>query len=101
MATVDTHPPGSFCWIELGTSDQNAAKQFYNSVLAWNATDFPMGPGESYTTFMLDGRNTAGCYTLMREMRAQGISSHWLLYVAVASADETAAKVAAAGGTVV
>ncbi len=100
MATVDTHPPGSFCWIELGATDQNAAKQFYGSLLAWNANDFPIGPSEFYTTFSLDGRNTGGCYTLTPEMRAQRMPSHWLLYVAVVNADETAAKVAPAGGSV-
>ena len=38
-------PTGSFCWIELGTTDQNAAKKFYGSLLGWTATDSPMGPG--------------------------------------------------------
>jgi hypothetical protein len=33
-------------------------------------------------------------------MQAQGVSPHWLLYVSVANADETAAKVASAGGKV-
>ena len=100
MATVDTHPPGSFCWIELGATDQNAAKEFYRSVLGWNATDFPMCPSEFYTMFSLDGRNAGGCYALTPEMRAQRMPSHWLLYVAVTNADQTAAKVAAAGGSV-
>jgi hypothetical protein len=25
MAEVTSHAPGAFCWIELGTTDQNAA----------------------------------------------------------------------------
>ena len=98
MAIVDTHAPGSFCWIELGTTDQNAAKKFYGSLFGWTAQDFPMGPSGVYTMFSLDGRNTGACYTLTGEMREQGVPPHWLLYVSVASADETATKIASAGG---
>lgn len=100
MAHIETHAPGSFCWIELGTTDQNAAKQFYSSLFGWTATDFPMGPNEFYTMFGLDGRNAGACYTLRPDLRAQGVPPHWLLYVSVANADETAAKIGSAGGKV-
>ena len=98
MANVDTHAPGTFCWIELGTTDQSAAKQFYHSLFGWSPADFPMGPGEYYTMFNLDGRNAGACYTLNAQMRSQGVPPHWMVYVSVASADETAAKVEPAGG---
>ena len=101
MATVETHLPGSFTWIELGTTDPSAAKQFYGSLFGWAAIDFPMGPSEVYTTFTLEGRNTGACYALNAEMRAQGVPPHWLLYVSVANADETAANVVPAGGKLV
>ena len=91
------HAPGSFCWFELGTTDQNAAKEFYTAVAGWSIADFPMGPNEVYTMFHLQGRNTGACYTLNAEMQANGVPPHWLLYVSVVNADETAAKVASAG----
>ena len=100
MPNVETHAPGSFTWIELGTTDQNAAKQFYSSLLGWSPIDFPMGPSGVYTMFSLDGRNTGACYTLDQEMRKAGVPPHWMLYVSVANADETAGKVTAAGGKV-
>lgn len=100
MATVESHTPGSFCWIELGTTDQNAAKQFYGSLFGWTPNDSPMGPNEYYTVFNLDGRKAGGCYSLMPDQQAMGIPPHWLLYVAVTSADETAAKVVPAGGKI-
>jgi predicted enzyme related to lactoylglutathione lyase len=101
MANVDTHAPGSFCWIELGTTDQNAAKQFYSSLFGWTAMDFPMGPNGFYTMFTLDGRNAAAAaYTLDSKMLSHGVPPHWMLYVAVQNADETAAKVVPAGGKV-
>jgi predicted enzyme related to lactoylglutathione lyase len=101
MANVETHVPGSFCWIELGTTDQSAAKKFYGSLFGWKADDSPMGPNEFYTMFSLEGRFTGACYTLKPEMRAQGVPTHWLLYVTVANADETAAKIAPAGGKII
>jgi predicted enzyme related to lactoylglutathione lyase len=100
MANIDKHPAGSFCWIELATSDQNAAKSFYSSLFGWVVTDNPMGPDDFYTIFKIDGRDAAAGYTLRKEQRAQGVSPHWMVYVAVDSADQAAAKAAKAGGTV-
>jgi predicted enzyme related to lactoylglutathione lyase len=100
MSTVDRHTPGSFCWIELGTTDQPAAKSFYGSLLGWAANDFPMGPGEFYTMFNLGGRESAACYTLSADMRSRGIPPHWMLYIQADNADDIAAKATAAGGKV-
>jgi predicted enzyme related to lactoylglutathione lyase len=98
----DIHIPqvGSFCWIELATTDQDAAKKFYGSLLGWSATDSPMGPGQVYTMFALDGRNSGACYTLLPEMRAHGVPPHWMVYVSVANADEMVAKARAAGAKI-
>src|SRR5215831_10522324 len=100
MANIDSHAPGSFCWFELGTTDQNAAKAFYHSIFGWMANDFPMGPSEFYTMFQKDGRDAGAAYTLNQEMKARGVPPHWMIYIAVSSADQTAAKVTEAGGTV-
>jgi uncharacterized protein len=100
MAHVETHAPGSFCWLELATTEQNAAKQFYGSLFGWAINDFPMGPGEVYTMFNLEGRNAAAAFNMNQQMRAQGVPSHWMLYMAVTSADDTAAKAGQAGGKV-
>jgi len=100
MPNIEKHAPGSFCWIELATTDQNAAKAFYAGLFGWVAADFPMGPDEFYTMFNLDGRNAAAAYKMKPEMRSQGIPPHWMIYVAVENADTTADKVIAAGGKV-
>src|SRR4051812_43947971 len=97
MANVESNPPGSFCWIELGTTDQAAAKNFYGSLFGWGANDSPMGPDAYYTLFHLNGGNVAGGYTLDAEMRNAGVPPNWTLYVSVTSADETAAKAKANG----
>src|SRR6267378_2046605 len=64
MTHIDKHSPGSFCWIELATTDQNAAKDFYSSLFGWTADDSPIGPSEFYTIFKLDGRDAAAACTL-------------------------------------
>jgi uncharacterized protein len=99
MPIVEKHPAGAFVWVELGTTDQAAAKNFYASLFGWNANDMPMGPGEYYTIFRLDGRDTAAAYTLNPETSG-GAPPHWMLYISVASADEAAARATQAGGTV-
>ena len=44
---IDKPKPGNFCWFELATSDQTAAKKFYGELFGWTANDAPMGPTPS------------------------------------------------------
>ena len=101
MTNIDRHPNGAFCWIELATSDQSAAKTFYGALFGWTPNDMPMGPGESYTMFKLNGRDAAAGYTLRPEQRAMKVPPHWMLYILVENADASADKVAQLGGTAI
>ena len=100
MQEVPEYKPGMFCWVELGTSDAAAAKNFYTQLFGWDYVDNPMGPDGVYTVLKLDGKDIAGLYELMPDMKAQGIPPHWLSYVNVANADETAEKAKAEGATI-
>jgi predicted enzyme related to lactoylglutathione lyase len=100
MANIDKHPAGSFCWVELATTDQNAARAFYTSLFGWSVVDNPIGPDDFYSIFKLSGRDTGAAYSMRKEQRAQGVPAHWMVYVAVENADESVAKAAQAGGTV-
>jgi predicted enzyme related to lactoylglutathione lyase len=40
MPTIERHTPGSFCWLELATGDQNGAKTFYTSLFGWAVADW-------------------------------------------------------------
>lgn len=101
MPQVDKHMPGRFCWAELATSDQQAAKSFYSSLLGWEMEDSPMGPEPAafYTMIRRGGLEVGGLYKQGPEQ--QGIPPHWMSYVAVASADESAARAKSLGATVV
>ena len=98
---IDKYPPGAFCWIELSTTDQNAAKSFYGSLFGWAPKDFPMGPNDFYTMFQLEGRDTGAAYTMRPEQRSQGVPPHWMIYISVESADDAASRAAQLGGKVV
>jgi hypothetical protein len=101
MTNIDRHPPGSFCWIELNTTDQNAAKTFYSSLFGWDPQDSPIGENEFYTMFNIGGRPAAAGFTMNAEQRAQGVPPHWGIYIEVENAEAAAAKAKQLGGTVV
>lgn len=100
MPTIDKHAPGDFCWIELATTQQNAAIAFYAKLFGWAANHMPVGPDEFYTIFRLEGRDAAAAYTLQKDQLDRGVPPHWNLYIAVESADASAARAAELGGTV-
>ncbi len=100
MPNVETHKPGTFCWFELATSNQEAAKKFYTSLFEWKVNDSPMGPDDYYSMFELEGRPVAAGYTMRHEQAEQGVTPHWMVYVAVESADEVARRAPELGGKV-
>jgi predicted enzyme related to lactoylglutathione lyase len=89
---------GSFCWLELGTTDPGAAKKFYTSLFGWTAEDQSMGPDMKYTMLRLGGKDVAGAYQLMKEQIDAHVPPHWILYVRVENADAAAAKAVKLGG---
>ncbi len=98
MSNQLKHPAGNFCWFELGTSDQTAAKEFYTNLFGWQFNDAPLPPemGGVYTTLLNDGKDVGAIYQLGPQH--EGVPPHWMPYVAVDNADETAGKVAGLGG---
>jgi predicted enzyme related to lactoylglutathione lyase len=96
----NTSADGRFCWFELGTTDQKAAKAFYGSVFGWTPNDTEEGPGNVYTIFKIGKDDVAAAYTLPPEMLKEKIPPHWMVYVRVPNADDAAAKASALGGKV-
>ena len=96
MTTMTQHAAGMFCWSELATTDQEGAKKFYRSLFDWSPDDTPMGEGETYTLLKKNGKEVSALYT----QREKGMPPNWMPYVAVDSADATAAKVKQSGGKV-
>jgi predicted enzyme related to lactoylglutathione lyase len=102
MTILTQHAPGTFCWPELGSTDQAGAKKFYSALFGWTAADVPMGPDAGfYTIFKKNGTDCAALFTLQPEMLKQGIPPYWGAYIAVSDADPTAKKAKELGGTVI
>ena len=97
MPTITSHAPGNFCWFELATSDQKAAKDFYTKVFGWETDDQPMGPDQFYTMLKKDGKNVGALFGMSKEEMGSGIPPHWSIYIAVTNADETTKKAESLG----
>ena len=96
MPERTSYPPGTPCWIDIGT-DLDAAKPFYTGLFGWTTMD--AGPPEEtggYGFFMQGDKMVAG----YGPQQNPG-PPVWTTYISVADADETAGKVTAAGGNVV
>jgi predicted enzyme related to lactoylglutathione lyase len=99
MQETTEYAPGTFCWVELATTDGEAAKKFYTELFGWTFSDSPIGPGMIYTMLKLDGKDVGALFKMPDEMTSQGIPPNWLSYVSVKSTDETADKAKSLGGT--
>ena len=98
MGTRSEHAPGTFSWIDLTTSDQEAAKGFYGELFGWDFDDMPVGDtGQVYSMAKIDGAAVAA---ISGQQPGDPSPPHWNNYVTVESADDAAAKAKEAGGTV-
>jgi predicted enzyme related to lactoylglutathione lyase len=99
MQETPNYAPGTFCWIELGTTDGEAAKKFYTELFGWDHNDIPMGPAGVYTMLKQDDKDVGAMYQMPPEMTTQGVPPHWMSYASVNNADESAAKAKELGAT--
>lgn len=101
MPEVTSFKPGEFCWFELATSDQNAAKQFYSQLFGWHMNDQPMGPDQVYTMLEKNGKSVGALYGMETERTAAGVPPHWNTYISVDNVDEAAKRAKDLGGTLI
>ena len=59
MGERTNYTPGTFCWTDLTTTDQGAAKAFYSGLFGWKAEDLPVGEGFVYSMMRLNGKDVA------------------------------------------
>lgn len=99
MQETPDYKPGTFCWVELATTDAKAAKKFYTELFGWSFSDSPVGPEMIYTMLKQGGKDVGALFQMTGEMTSQGISPNWLSYALVTNADESAAKAKELGAT--
>ena len=98
---MTSYAPGTFCWVDLAATDQDAAKKFYSTIFGWTANDLPMGDGVTYSMMQKNGKNAAAIAPMMPMQKDAGSPPTWNSYIAVDNVDTTANKAASLGGTVV
>ena len=96
MTDVDEYAPGPPCWVELATTDVQAAKDFYGEVLGWQLDEGALPDGGVYVIPHIRDRGVGGMYT--RRGDQKDVPPHWLVFVSVNDADDTASRVTALGG---
>ena len=79
--------PGTFCWVDLLTSDVPAASGFYGTLLGWEAETIPIDDDRCYTMQRIRGKTVASI--VPPPPVAETVPPHWNSYVAVDALDET------------
>jgi len=100
MEEIKKHQPGTFCWIDLATTDLEAGKKFYSELFGLTTVDTPAGPDMVYTMLMLNDKPVAALYKITKEQKEQGIQPHWDSYVTVENADDAVEKTKSLDGTI-
>jgi predicted enzyme related to lactoylglutathione lyase len=98
MAELDRYIPGVPCWIDISPPDPGAAAEFYAGLFGWEVEEsMPEGSSGQYLMARLGGGDVAA---ISSQPEGAPQAAAWETYVWAESADETAAKVREAGGTV-
>jgi uncharacterized protein len=84
------------CWVDIGTPDTTGTARFYGELLGWEAEIDPRPEAGGYGQMLLRGSKVAG----VGPQQNAEVPPYWTVYVSVSDVDATAAKVEAAGGTV-
>jgi uncharacterized protein len=100
MGERTEYTPGSFCWTDLSTTDQEGAKTFYSGLFGWEADDLPVGDGAVYSMQKMDGKDVAAIAEQPQQQREAGVPPLWNSYVSVESADDAARRAGELGATV-
>jgi uncharacterized protein len=96
MPERDRYIPGVPCWVDTSQPDPDAVLDFYSGLFGWEFEDvMPEGSEAKYFMARLKGLNVAAVGSIPEAAPQMAM---WNTYISVASADETASKVADAGG---
>lgn len=97
MRKREEYPAGVPCWVDTAQPDPDAALAFYGGLFGWDF-DPRESDGVTYNIARLHGLEVAGIGPVPDGMPGPPA---WTTYVCVQSADDAAAKVRDAGGTVI
>jgi uncharacterized protein len=97
MLEREEYLPGVPCWVDTSQPDPDAAAIFYTGLFGWDVENvMPEGSGKYYIGRLRGGDVAA----ISSQPEGAGPAAVWNTYIAVESADETAARIRAAGGRI-
>jgi predicted enzyme related to lactoylglutathione lyase len=98
MTELDRYIPGVPCWVDTSHPDPEAAVAFYGELFGWEFKDvMAQGSDAKYFIAQIRGGDVGAIGSVPPAAPPMAM---WNTYVRVDSADESAAKVRAAGGRV-
>jgi predicted enzyme related to lactoylglutathione lyase len=98
MPERDGYIPGVPCWVDTSQPDPESAVDFYSGLFGWEFEDvMPPGSEGKYFIARIRGGDVAAVGSIPEGAPPMAM---WNTYVWVDSADETASKVADAGGNI-
>ncbi len=111
MGKRERYEPGTFCWVDLMTTDPAGAKAFYGELFGWETDTFDMGFGE-ITMWRVPGyeggepeqpvsREVVATMAPLTSDVPDGTPPHWSIDFWVHDVDATAASAIKLGGKVV
>jgi predicted enzyme related to lactoylglutathione lyase len=96
-----SYEPGTFSWVDLGTTDTDSAKGFYAGLFGWDFEDLPVGEGGNYTICRVDGMDVCAIAEQSEQERGQGVPPHWNNYVTVDDIDAQAPRIGELNGNLI
>ena len=100
MPEFSSHIQGTPSWVELSTTDDQAALAFYGAWFGWVDDLQEMGPGMYYHIQKLRGLEAAAMYQQGNEEQQQGVPPHWRTYFTVDDIAKTTEQANESGATV-
>ena len=88
---------GKVGWIDISVDDADGLQDFYAKVTGWNAEKVDMGDYSDFTMTMPGSGTPSTGICHARGINAD-LPRQWLIYIVVASADESVAACEATGG---
>ncbi len=101
MPILQSYPVHVFCHADLHTTDVQAARGFYGTLLGWDFTQTQLEGQPVHSMGRIDGHAVAGLAQLPPNALEAGMHPSWAPYVHVADAGRTLAAGEKAGGTTV
>lgn len=98
MADFEIPKAGEICWRELRTNNLDSATEFYSKLFGWDLEQSKVAQEMPYKEIILNGAAQGGIMPM--DEHWVEVPAHWANYIAVESADDTAAKITENGGSI-